>query len=184
MSKVQIDNSNLNLKIQLRIRALERLGNPKTKVLDAYAGKGRIWSEVKKRRKEKLDITSIEIKRNKGSNLFGDNRKLLPSLELNQYDIIDLDAYGVPYEQLKEIFNQNFNGVVCVTYILKSLGLINRGLLNEIGYTTSMIKKCPTLFCINPLKKMSCWLAQNGVKEICGYFLEGERKNYFYFRKE
>jgi hypothetical protein len=62
------------------------------------------------------------------------------------------------------------------------MGTLPNKLLNELGYNESMIKKCRTLFSKNGLEKFKQFLAINGVKEICGYFID--RKNYFYFQNK
>jgi|WetSurMetagenome_2_1015567.scaffolds.fasta_scaffold20719_3 hypothetical protein len=182
MNKAQIDNSHFDLKILLRLKAIKESGLKEIKVLDAYSGDGRIWFEIAKHHGYKITLVRLDIKKDRrGIYLCGDNRKILSSLNLREFDFIDLDAYGVPYYQLKEVFRQQSQAVIFVTYILKGLRTIARKLLNEIGYSTTMIEKIPTLFNSRPLDKMGQFLAQNGIDKIVGYFLENNFKNYFYF---
>lgn len=106
MSSRQTDNSNLDTKLRHRIRLVESLraeGKPVV-VLDAYAGEGRIWHLVERETGALDGILSIEKERGKNKTaLVGDNEKLLPGLDLSEYTVIDLDAYGMPFAQTKAI---------------------------------------------------------------------------------
>jgi len=104
----------------------------------------------------------------------------LGGLELSRFDIIDLDAYGSPYKQLKSVFASNYGGYVCCTFIQTMAGRLDNELLENLGYTKKMIEKIPTLFSRNGLSKMMTYLNTNGINEIVGYF--SGRKNYFYFK--
>lgn len=179
MSKAQTDNSDLGDKIALR---LSMLPNKKTlKVVDAYAGRGTIWKNVQKRYPGKIKITKID-KEQKETDVFmflGDNTKFLLSLPLHKYDVIDLDAYGVPYEQLKIVFNSKFKGIVFVTFIQSFMGRINCDFLQDLGYTKAMIDKCPSLFCKDGLRKLERWLILHGIARIT--IRHHSRKSYLGF---
>ena len=112
--------------------------------------------------------------------LTGDNLKVMPSIDLKKFDIIDLDAYGIPYAQLQEVFKQEYKGYVIVTAIQSMMGQLPIKMLEEIGYTKSMIKKIPTLFSSNGFEKLKNYLYLHEIKQITGYFIG--RKNYFYFK--
>ena len=111
--------------------------------------------------------------------------KILPSLNLNQFDIIDLDAYGVPFDQLDYIFSTGFEGVVCVTMIGTFFKMLPKKLLLHLGYSEEMIKKAPVLCCSNGLKKMFDYLEANGVRSVRGLLKQGagKNKNYFWFTR-
>ena len=180
MSK-KTDNSHLPEKVELRIESLSFFKKNDINILEAYAGDGKIWSEVQRQTKKKLNILKIEVKDNKkGIYLKGDNSKFIPLFEFKNYDIIDLDAYGVPYFQLKAIFQKHFKGIVHVTFIQSGMGSLPNGLLKDLGYTETMIKKCRTLFSKNGMEKMQNFLYINKINNITGYFID--RKNYFYFK--
>lgn len=182
MSK-KTDNSHLIEKIELRLESLSFIKKSNINILEAYSGDGKIWKEVQKQTKKNLNILKIEVKDNKkGIYLKGDNAKFMPLFNFENYDIIDLDAYGVPYQQLKAIFQKQFKGIVHVTFIQSGMGSLPNGLLKDIGYTESMIKKCRTLFSKNGMEKMQNFLYQNNVRQITGYFID--RKNYFYFKND
>lgn len=174
------DNSYTEEKVQLRLETVNLIKKKEINVLEAYAGSGVIWDKVQKSTDKKINILKIELKDGKkGVYLKGDNAKFITLFDYDNFDIIDFDAYGVPYFQLKTIFKQNFKGYVHVTFIQSGMGRLPNGLLEDLGYTKEMIKKCSTLFSKNGMDKMCNFIANNGVKKIRGYFIN--RKNYFYF---
>jgi len=176
---LKTDNSYFEEKVKLRIDSLPK--KDKIKVLDCYAGKGLIWHEVKKQTKKDITVVSIEKESRKNKTaLHGSNLKYLNVLDLSKYDIIDLDAYGIPYYQLNIIFKRNYKGIVHVTAIQSGMGKLPNGLIKDIGYTEQMIKKISSIFNRNGVDKLKNYLYLNGVKQITGIFVN--RKNYFYFK--
>ncbi len=174
------DNSFTNEKVLLRLETVNLINKKEINVLEAYAGSGVIWNKVEKLTDKKINILKIELKDGKkGVYLKGDNAKFITLFDYDVFDIIDFDAYGVPYFQLKTIFKQNYKGFVHVTYIQSGMGRLPNAMLEDLGYKKEMIKKCSTLFSKNGIEKMCSFLANNGVKKITGYFIN--RKNYFYF---
>lgn len=65
--------------------------------------------------------------------IYGDNLKILPSLDLQSFDLIDLDAYGVPNKQLSIIAEKAPNVPVAVTCIMQSMSPVPRQVLVECG---------------------------------------------------
>lgn len=99
------DNSFLQDKIALRINNLPK--QDKLKVLDCYAGDNIIWNNIKRIiSNREINILKIEQKSKSGIYLKGDNIKYLKTIKINEFDIIDLDAYGIPYKQLNIILPQ------------------------------------------------------------------------------
>jgi len=157
MNKAQTDNSHLLEKIDLRRETISMIGKDNILVLEAYSGDGVIWGEVKKSMPwVNIGILRIDKKPDrKGAYLRGDNIKFLKSIDLEPFDIIDLDAYGLPTKQLSIIFDRGFSGFVHCTFIQSGFGMLDNTLLNSCGYTKEMISKCPTLFCRNGMEKCS-----------------------------
>lgn len=177
----QTDNSYLEGKVQLRLDSLQHIKKDRVTVLEAFGGDGVIWSLVKQRTEKKISILRIDKKPDKkGVYLRGDNLKFLKSIDLSSFDIIDLDAYGSPYNQLEIVFRRRYKGIVHCTYIQTGMGQINKKLLERLGYTSRMVEKCPTLFSRQPFQKMLDYLSLNQVKEIRNVSAT-DRKNYFYF---
>ena len=180
MSKHQTDNSYLHEKIKLRRDSLAIIDKDEISVLECFSGDGIIWSNVKKQTSKNIKILRIDKKTDKrGVLLVGDNVKFLKNIDVSVFDIVDLDAYGSPFKQLQILFDKNYKGVVHCTYIQSGMGIIDKKLLQNLGFTSSMIKKCPTLFSKNALDKFLYYLHKMGVYQIVGCFIN--RKNYFYF---
>ena len=180
MNKKVTDNSYLKEKIELRLESLNLIKKGEINILEAFAGDGIVWQKVQNITNKKLNILKIDIKNGKkGVYLIGDNRKFIPLFKFENYDIIDLDAYGIPFYHLEVIFKKKYKGIVHVTAIQSGMGRLPNGLLKSLGYSKNMIKKIPTLFNRNGLDKLKNYLYLNGIKEIKGYFIN--RKNYFYF---
>jgi tRNA G26 N,N-dimethylase Trm1 len=182
MNNLQIKTNNdphlIDQKIQLRIKSLPNKDN--ILVLDAFSGEGVLWKEVQKRTDKKINILSIDKNDYKKISLKGDNRKFLLNFDLSKYDIIDLDSYGTPAEQLEILYKKNYKGIVHCTFIQSMYGSINKNILLEYGYSESMIEKIPTLFYKNGIGKMKNYIAKKfNVKNltICSY----GKKHYFYF---
>ncbi|MAF43020.1 MAG: hypothetical protein CMI54_02450 [Parcubacteria group bacterium] len=165
MSRVQTDNSFFQDKIEIRMKVLPDKDH--IKVLDCYSGKGLIWDEIKNKSNQKIDVMRIEMKR-QGSGVYlrGDNLKFIGALQLDVFDVIDLDAYGMPYEQLQLIFKKGYKGVICMTFGHVAYNQLPFDFLKDLGYSKKMIRKCPTLFCFNGQEKFLDWLALKGVKNV------------------
>ena len=175
-----MDNTNLSGKIELRQQFLP--SKKEINVLDCFAGNGILWKTIKKNNPDiKFNITSIDKK--KGLNniyLEGDNLKFIKAFDLTKYDIIDLDAYGSPYFQLKEIFKKSFKGHIFVTYIQIRMGSINKEMLLKLGYSKNMVDKIKTLFWRNPIDKVLEYInMETGVNKFD--IISIERRNYLHF---
>ena len=176
---MKTDNSYLTEKVNLRIESLPNKKN--ITVLDCFAGTGLIWSEVKKKSKQDIKVVSIEHEKGKNKTaLFGSNLKYLNVLNLSKFDIIDLDAYGIPYAQLNILFTRGYKGIVHVTAIQSGMGQLPNDLILKLGYTKNMIKKIKSIFNTKGDEKLKNYLYLSGVETITGYSID--RKNYFYFK--
>jgi hypothetical protein len=150
-------------------------------VLDAFHGAGCIWKNVQKKYAGKINIVRIDKEQKDDAFvLIGDNSKYLNSLDLSKFDVVDLDAYGVPFDQLEILFKRKFKGVVFVTFVRAVFGKLPKGILNALGYTSAMVDKVPTLFDKNGFQKMLAYLSVNGVTQI-KYRAKEPRKYYLCF---
>ena len=172
------DSSHFAEKVGLRLLALP--DKKPINVLDCFAGNSYLWKKVKDLRKDlTINVLGIDRKKIDIAVLRGDNRRYLGGMDLNRFDLIDLDAYGIPFEQLDCLFKRKFKGTVVLTYIQSLYGALPMKLLKRLGYTRGMIKKCPTLFYRNGLGKLEEYLAKNGVKKI--RLISIRRKHYLSF---
>ena len=142
------DNSYFQTKVQLR---LDNLPKAKTvRVLDCFCGDGLIWRDVERRAAGKqFEILSIDHKRQtKKLHLVGDNTKFLAAMDLADFDVIDLDAYRTPFQQLKAILHRPLKPGVVVfgTFIQSVMGCLPTFALEDLGYSRPMIRKVRTMF--------------------------------------
>lgn len=165
-------------KVQLRINSIA--GMDYVKVLDAFGGEGLLWDKVAKITGKHIDRFSIDREGYQGAlNFIGDSLKVMPSLDLRMFDVIDLDAYGIPSRHIEKIFAKDFKGVVHVTAIQSGMGALPYGFLYRLGYTKGMVKKAHTLFSRNGRGKVLAYLSTFGVGKVQIY--SQGRKNYLWF---
>jgi len=173
----------------MRLSRLPQLDRP-IRVLDAFAGRGLIWNEVRRRSDLDIDVTSIEKDRYKAAPgcLIGDNVKFMRSMDLSRFDVVDLDDYGVPFDQAEELFRQHgvkpFECVVHVTAIMRALGSVCYGMLKSVGISARMVKRSRTLVSRRGEEILFRWLASRGVRsaEVRKDAGSKLKKIYFSFR--
>jgi len=177
MGQIKTDNAHLQDKVSLRSR---HLPDPAV-VLDCFAGEGTIWKMVKESNPDKnIKTLSIEKEKNKGGfHLVGDNTRFLTALNLSVYNVIDLDSYGVPYAQLKILFERDYHGLVFFTFIKSFAGQLPWDMLEEIGFSRTMIEKSPILCSRNGWQKFREFLALRGVEQVT--YINHGRKYYGFF---
>lgn len=187
MNNRQTDNSFFASKVNLRLRHLP--DKQYIRVLDAFGGDGRIWNKIKTLTDKEIDVLRIDRKdTSKGIYLRGENVKYLKSLDLGKYDVIDLDAYGTPYEQLEIVFDSlsaiktNYEIVCFVTFIQTMFGALPRKLLYRLGYTKQMVEKIPILFNMDGVEKLKRYLYLREVRHI--YSMSSHRKHYLCFKSK
>lgn len=176
--KTNNDAALIDAKVNLRIRSLP--DKKEINVLEAFGGEGLLWEAVKRRAPDKeISVLSID-KNNYGRvQLQGDNLKYLASLNLNEFDIIDLDAWGSPVKQLEVIFKRKYSGIVHCTFIQTMQGNLPKELLVANGYTEPMLQKIRSIFVTNGLQKFLNYLGNKGVKTV--QIISKNRKNYIWF---
>ena len=183
-NQTKTDNSYLEGKIILRLSQIADINN--IKVLDCFGGKGIIWQKIKERTNKKIEVVSLEIEKHKNIKAIeGDNLKILPVLDLSEFDVIDIDAYGSPYKQLKAIVNNGSyqdNVIIFTTDIQTMKGIVPDELLLKSGINKKMIKKCPTMFSRKFTDiSMINYLAELNVEKAIEY-RPTERKKYRTFK--
>ena len=148
--------------------------------MQVQAGYG-IQSKIKQIRKSRLSVDT-KVLNKKSVYIQADNIKLLKSIPLNEYDVIDLDTYGVPFKQLEIIFKRRYKGIMFITFIQSMFGILPKRMLYSLGYIDKMIKKCPTLFTRHGFDKFCQYLAMNKIKHIQYYQTDNQKKSYIYFK--
>jgi len=135
MRQVFTENSHLRTKVRLRLELIDKIGKDKIHVLDAFAGQGLVWKEIQRQRPD-LQVTTVGIEKRKYVNpnvIMGDNRKAMKGMDLTVFDIIDLDAFGCPWEQLTIAAQRAPHVPVVLTHISVTLGPVPKGLLKAAG---------------------------------------------------
>lgn len=183
MAKQHTDNDSKGFSYKVSLRLDSIADGTKFSVLDTFHGHGMVWGEVAKNFPGRLNVTGIDTRSDKTEVFMkGDNEKYLLGMDVNTFDIIDVDAYGSPFKILEILFKQNYTGIVHATFIQSLMGGLNHDLLIKLGYTVEMIKKCPTLFSKNGFDKFCEYLALNGVDQV--NYLDIGRKFYFWFKRK
>lgn len=163
MSNPLIKKTYIAEKVSQRIKHLS--DKKDINILNCFTGQHLIWNEIKRKVNKNIKTVCIDFKScDNMSN--GDNVKFLRAMNLNKYDIIDLDTSKVPYSQLKIIFEKRYQGFLFVTFNQARIRTLPLGMLEEIGYSKTMIQKCPTLFARHGIEKFKQYLAKHGVKKI------------------
>jgi hypothetical protein len=156
MTRVKTDNDNLSKKLAIRLFAMNRLEKNTTepiRVLDCFAGDGLLWHYLKKECERPIEHIGIDVLPKLGAQYLGDNRHYLHRLPLDNFDLIDVDAYGVPYDQMKILAKRNYRGIVVGTFIQAIYGGLPYAMLEDIGYSRQMVRKITQLFFNNGWNK-------------------------------
>ena len=84
-------------KVAIRRHVLEAVGTD-CGVFDAFAGSGQMYSEVWK---GAARYTGCDLKLHRDGRMMfcADNRRVLRAIDLQQFTVFDLDAYGSPWQQ-------------------------------------------------------------------------------------
>ena len=174
-----IDSQNIRHKLYLREMATS--GLRERNVLDLFAGKKEIWSRL-----EHSTYLGVDKKKVKADGVIrADNRKVIPTLDLSKFNVIDLDSYGIPSEQIGLLFeNGTIRGgtVVIYTLITNKLVVMPNN-LREYAEIRDMYHKASTLFCGHNETLFYDWLASMGVKLVREYSEPSSQysKRYGYF---
>lgn len=175
------DNDFLADKVQLRIDHCPKPKGRPARVLDCFGGKGTVWRLVEAKTGGKVDRVCIDSRPDLSSfHLHGDNIKVMAGLDLSGFDVVDLDAYGIPAAQLVEVFDSGFRGVVFVTAIQTMQGGIPAAMLDDLGFPGTISKKAPSLPSRRGWQLIKEWLALKGVRKIS--HRSKNRKHYLCFQ--
>jgi hypothetical protein len=100
------DSAFLDAKLRLRRQVIAEAGFSQLRVLDLFAGDGTIWTELRRQPRTPngppaLDVVSYvpvdSAKRQDGQIQFKIQPRLIEALNLDRYDVIDIDCYGEPW---------------------------------------------------------------------------------------
>lgn len=157
------DNAHLEMKRSLRRMATEGMESPR--VLDLFGGYNLMWRGFRLGR-----YFGVEMVKGKGHNLHADNLRIIPSLDLGGFDVIDCDAYGSAIKQIIALYRNPTlrDGTVIVFTNISSP--FNSRLPDDIlGDLAGMYRKAPSLFGAYGQELFNDALARLGVDEYYGY---------------
>lgn len=130
------------------------------------------------------NITVLISKKGKGRNLTADSKRVIASLDLSQFNVIDCDSYGIPFDVLVKIFNNptlKKDTVIIYTAITNSLSGLNSECLKMYGLN-KIYCKCQHLIAAHALDLFYGMLQRYGIKDVSYYELTGNfTKHYGYF---
>lgn len=164
LHSISTDNANIENKIKLRKMSIQ--GLDRVKVLDLFAGANKIWSQIKTDR-----YYGIEREKGKGKNLYANNLKVIPSLDLSDFNVIDCDSYGIPFEQMESLYENGTlqkGTVIIYTCISNAVSSMNGECLRQFKLD-KMYKKSKVLINKLAIDYFFEMLRRNGVTHVTEY---------------
>lgn len=158
---IKTDNAHIEAKRNLRREAIT--GIDEVKVLDLFAGNNILWSDFDLKK-----YYGIEMVKGKGRNLNADNLKVIPSLDLSQFNVIDCDSYGIPARQIKALYDNGSmqpGTKVIYTCIGNGLSSIDKSII-ELFNLKSMYKKVKVPFNKRGSEFFDGMLYMYGIREV------------------
>ena len=151
MSKFQgakTDNAQISAKEEIRKKILSEIENPC--VLEVFCGAGEMYQKVWR----KADCyTGIDKRKffDGRHTICGDAEKAIRVVDINKYNIFDIDAYGSPYNIISYIVqNRVFDGETAFVVTDGSamdlrLGRVSKGLRELSGIKNHVLKKASSI---------------------------------------
>lgn len=150
------------------------------RVLDAFGGFGLCWAAV--RRLSGRPVARVAIDRRidlTDLHNHGDNLKILRGMDLTEFGVIDLDAYGIPADQIDLILGSSFRGVVFATVIQSMNGMMPNIICDQLRLPDGINQKAPSLVSRRGWDYFKAWMAMRGVSMIVSR--SWNRKHYLAF---
>lgn len=141
----QRDHTHHGLKLAVRLHALDlTASHDPVRVLDAFAGQGRLWRDVAARSHRRIHTTAVDTRPDAPpGTIRADNRKVMAGADLDSFDVVDLDAYGVPGDQLAAASTAR-TPVVVVTCIKSGQPAVPHRVLTALGMPREWMHTAPT----------------------------------------
>ena len=120
----------------------------------------------------------------KGANLTADAKRVVRSLDLSQFNVIDCDSYGIPFEICRYLLDNpavKSGTVIIYTAITNIFTYFPKVYLEEFGIQ-ELYKITPSIFNAGAISYFYDMLANRGVKEVHYYeVIDNYTKHYGYF---
>ena len=175
---ISTDNANVSKKVHLRKEATKDIDG--LKVLDLFAGNNILWSHF-----DCVRYYGVEKEKGKGSNLAADNLRVIASLDLSGFNVIDADSYGIPFNQMVALFQNNTlrpGTVIIYTCITSKMSAINKACLRHFNLD-KIYSKCKVLVNGKLAKDFFYgYLYEKGIRHVYKYSEKASfDKDYGYF---
>jgi hypothetical protein len=96
----QNQNTSFQDKVKVRHHVIKSLGLTDPMILDVFAGRGEMWKTAYNKTKNYLGIEQKFLTNDPRRMVFCENTRFLRQADLDEFDLFDLDAWGLPFEQL------------------------------------------------------------------------------------
>lgn len=174
---IKTDNKSVANKVFLRRKATEHLDG--LRVLDLFAGNNVLWNCIDTER-----YYGVELIPNKGANLNAGAKRVIRSLDLSQFNVVDCDSYGIPFEICRYLLENpaaKSGTVIIYTAITNIFTCFPKLCLDELGIQ-ELYKITPSIFNANAIAYFYDMLANRGVKTTHYYeVIDNYTKHYGYF---
>ena len=170
------DNANIESKINLRKMATAELNE--LRVLDLFAGENKLWTSFQKAR-----YFGVEKVKGKGKNLNTDNIRVIQSLDLSEFNVIDLDSYGIPANQIYELYQNDTlqkGTVIVYTCITNKMSRLNKRIVKMFNLH-DIYAKSETMINEYAVDLFYGMLYNLGVRNIFEYQIHSRYEKYYGF---
>ena len=171
------DNKSIANKIFIRKEAIKDL--KEVKVLDLFAGRNVLWSNIHTDK-----YFGIDIEEHKGQNLNADTREVFDILDLSAFNVIDCDSYGIAFDLYKKLLTRKDlkkGTIILYTAITNEFTKIQNVAKKEFNFR-HFYDKAPALFNARAIEFFYEFLALNGIDEVFYYAIRDHfDKHYGYF---
>ncbi|MEG1669379.1 hypothetical protein [Chryseobacterium sp.] len=171
------DNKSIANKIFIRKEAIKEL--TKVCVLDLFAGRNVLWSNIKTDKYFGIDIIC-----NKGKNLNADTRKIIESLDLAVFNVIDCDSYGIAFDLYQKLLSRKDvkNGTIIIYTLITNEMTNIQNAAKKLFNFQHFYDKAPSLFNAKAIEFFYEFLANSGIKKVNFYSIRDKfDKHYGYF---
>lgn len=166
MAGTKTDNHFTADKVRLRADMTAHLDT--IRVLDAFGGHGVVWGAVARLTGKKIERVPVDKRLDlELPHLHGDNLKVVQGLYLGDFDVVDLDAYGVAADLIKLVVQEKkFAGTVFITFVQSMTGIMPKLISTDLGLPPSLSRECPSLISRRGWEFFKAWLAGMGIEQI------------------
>lgn len=163
------DNNLAALSAKIDIRKAVLANVQPARVLDCFCGRGEMYRAVWREAAIYAGCDARPWKQTDPPRFVADNLRLLRALDLAQYNIFDMDAWGSPWGQMEIVLHRRQwsvaeRGAVVITAGASGMGPLSKSLMRFLGITTPPRSVAAWLELHE--RALSVWLERSRVKPI------------------